>query len=493
MVLGEGVDEATLYDVIVVGMGAMGCASAYHLSKHGLKVLGIERQDEIGHSFGSSHGDTRITRKAYFEHPQYVKMVCRAYELFAELEKTVGQKLFYKTGGLDIGPPDSPMVLGAVQACKQHDIPYEVLTSDQLHERFPGMKLPAGYVAVYQADAGVLRPERCNRAHYQAAFALGARCVFGEKVTSVISELQDGEEVFRVSTPSHTFSARKVVISAGAWMRDEALQWPVVARGPETLRKALSLLEVERQVVAWHVPQDASLYHHSRFPIYLVHHRVDPESNSALPPPDNSQLLEDNTAKIVPTYTEIVSQPGKDYFYYGFPMMDEDKGVKMARYNHLFEISSPDHLKRTVDHEDLRTNHDLLENFFTSIKLPEYLHPQLPPIGVAHSAACMFTNTPDGHFVIDAFNTRKNKLTGGGIVSASAAVTREVNGEVMTGASGEDTCDNNIVVMSACSGHGFKFAASIGEAVAHLLTGKRRKDIEWLNSMRFKDMPERKV
>src|SRR5215469_10899592 len=100
------------YDAIIVGLGAMGSAAAYHLAKNGRRVLGLDRFHPP-HEQGSSHGLTRIIREAYFEHPLYVPLVRRAYELWADLEKASGRKLLLQTSGLMIGPPDGTLVSGA--------------------------------------------------------------------------------------------------------------------------------------------------------------------------------------------------------------------------------------------------------------------------------------------------------------------------------------------------------------------------------------------
>jgi Glycine/D-amino acid oxidases (deaminating) len=92
------------YDVIIAGLGAMGSAAACHLAAAGKRVAGFDRFHPP-HTSGSSHGSSRIIREAYFEHPSYVPLVQRAYELWAELEQRSKTTLFLQTGGLMIGPP----------------------------------------------------------------------------------------------------------------------------------------------------------------------------------------------------------------------------------------------------------------------------------------------------------------------------------------------------------------------------------------------------
>src|SRR3954468_1884548 len=124
------------FDVIVAGLGAMGSAAAFHLSKRGCKVLGLDRF-RPPHVFGSSHGESRIIREAYFEHPSYVPLVQRAYQLWAELEELSGSQLLLQTGGLMIGPPDGVVVKGARTSAETHNLRHEILTAAEVRQRFP--------------------------------------------------------------------------------------------------------------------------------------------------------------------------------------------------------------------------------------------------------------------------------------------------------------------------------------------------------------------
>src|SRR5262245_53276140 len=169
------------FDPIVLGVGAMGSAALYHLAARGQRVLGLERFD-IPHDHGSSHGVTRIIRLAYYEHPSYVPLLRRAYELWRELEVRAGEQLLYLTGSLDAGPPDSDVVQGSLRSCQIHDLPHELLTSAEITARYPGYRRPGGHVAVLQPEGGFLLPERCIVHHVWAAQALGADVRARERV-----------------------------------------------------------------------------------------------------------------------------------------------------------------------------------------------------------------------------------------------------------------------------------------------------------------------
>ncbi|MEO5566943.1 MAG: FAD-dependent oxidoreductase, partial [Gemmatimonadaceae bacterium] len=142
------------YDTIVVGLGAMGSATLYHLARRGQRVLGIEQYAQ-GHSLGSSHGDSRIIREQYFENPLYVPLVQRSYVLWRELEHMVGAPLMSINGGLMIGPPDGPVVSGTIRSAIEHHLPYEVLSPSQVHVRFPAFELLPDLVAVFDPRAGI--------------------------------------------------------------------------------------------------------------------------------------------------------------------------------------------------------------------------------------------------------------------------------------------------------------------------------------------------
>lgn len=239
------------YDVIVVGLGAMGSATLFHLARRGVRVLGLE-QFGAGHALGSSHGDSRIIRETYFEHPLYVPLVRRAHELWRELEGVSGTTLMNIVGGLMIGPRDGMVVTGTLRSAHEHRLPHETLTASQVGERFPAFRLERDLVAVLDPRAGYLDPEACNRAHLNGAIAAGADANVGE---AVLDWSASGEGV-RVETGNGSYLADRLVLAGGAWV-------PRLARG-------LKLpLQVERQSVFWLDP-DASpeAYEPDRFPIY---------------------------------------------------------------------------------------------------------------------------------------------------------------------------------------------------------------------------------
>lgn len=203
---------ATSYDVIVLGVGAMGSAAVYHLAKRGVDVLGIEQYD-VPHARGSSHGETRIFRLIQPESPDYVPLARRAQELWRDLEAESGATLLTETGSLHVGPTDGQFVADALASCAAHDLCHEVLAADELGERFPAYGLSEEYCGVYQPDGGFLAPERAIVTHVNCAHEHGATVHARERVV----DWEPRETGVRVHTDRETYEADRLVVTAGAW------------------------------------------------------------------------------------------------------------------------------------------------------------------------------------------------------------------------------------------------------------------------------------
>jgi sarcosine oxidase len=201
-----------LADIIVIGTGGVGSAALCRLARRGVRVLGIDRFPG-GHDRGSSHGHSRIIRLAYFEHPDYVPLLRRTYELWAELERLQGESLLLRTGLLEVGAPTGPTIRGVLAAARQHRLVVEELSPAECRRRFPGFVVPEASAAVFEAEAGVLRVERCVLAHLEQARRSGATTVFGESVLGW-SASAGGVEV---TTDKNVYRAAGLVIAAGPW------------------------------------------------------------------------------------------------------------------------------------------------------------------------------------------------------------------------------------------------------------------------------------
>ena len=362
------------FDVAIVGLGAMGSATAYAFARRGARTLGIDRYSPP-HALGSSHGETRIIREAYFEDPRYVPMVQRAYELWDELASATGQTLMVRTGGLMIGPEAGVLVAGARASGDTHGLPYERLTADEVRRRFPVLAPSDEMVAIYEPRAGVLFPEACVAAHLSLAVQAGAELHRDEPVTGWHAE---GSE-FVVETTRGRYRAKQLVLAANAWLDQLLPGFPI---------------SVSRQPLFWFEPlARPEAFEPERLPIYLW-------------------------------------EPEPDRFFYGFPAFHGE--VKVAP--HLGGVrSDPDRLDREIHPEEVAAIRARLERW-------------MPDAGgrFVRGVVCMYANTPDEHFIIDRLPEHEGAL-----------------------------------VISACSGHGFKFSCAIGEAAAEiLLEGRPRLDLE---------------
>jgi sarcosine oxidase len=284
------------YDLIVIGVGGMGSATVYHAARRGLKVLGLEQFD-IPHAQGSSHGVNRIIRLAYYEDPRYVPLLRRAYELWRELENRAGERLLIVTGSIDAGRDDSKTVQGTLLSCKQHDLPHEQLDAASLRRRFPGYRLAADMVGIYQPDGGFVLSERCIVAHVAAAQELGAQVHARERVVAWRAE-DDG---ISVTTTRDTYRARKLIVTAGAWAR--------------MVVPALQHLAVpERQVMMWTQPRKPEYFRLGAFPVF-----------------------------------NFEAPEGR---FYGFPVHGIP-GFKIGKYHHRAErVDDPDGMDRECHAED---------------------------------------------------------------------------------------------------------------------------------------------
>ena len=241
-----------MYDVAVIGLGAMGSATSYHLAKRGATVIGFDRFAPP-HMLGSTHGRTRIIREAYYEHPLYVPLVRRAYENWATLEREAGERLLHFTGGLMIGPPSGELVTGAERSAMEHGIAHEMLDAEALHRRFPVFRPDEGMVALHEERAGLLLPEACIEACLRLARRSGAEL----RLTEPALEWRAGDHTVTVRTQAAEYHARRLVIAAGAWL-------------PQLVPDVDLPLRVERQMFHWYTPaSDAESLHASRCPIAL--------------------------------------------------------------------------------------------------------------------------------------------------------------------------------------------------------------------------------
>ncbi len=376
----------THVDYLVLGLGGMGSSALYHLSKRGLNVLGIE-QFGVAHDRGSSHGDTRIIRKAYFEHPNYIPLLQRSYELWHELEQESGKRLFDPCGLMVAGPPEGDVIKGVHQASRLYNVAVEKVSIEDAIERFPGFQVPDGFEVTYESEAGFLFVEECVRTHLECALSHGAQVCLDEKINSV--EIKDDQSI-EVITDKQRYISSGIIVTAGAW-------------SGSCLPDLNLPLEVVRKFLFWNPVKE---------PVYNL-------------------------------------DQGKGGFFfempygefYGFPSLD-GKTVKLAEHTGGETVLDPGNLNRELMPDDATS----VSRFVSEVM------PALEQLPERH-ATCMYTRTPDGHFIVDQHPRHPAVVYGAGF-----------------------------------SGHGFKFASVMGEILADLVTsGTTAHPIDFLSANRFAD------
>lgn len=364
------------HDVIVVGLGSMGGAAANRLAGRGLSVLGLEAYWPA-HDQGSGHGGSRIIRQSYFEGTDYVPLLRSAYQGWRQLEEESGRDLVRLCGGLYIGTETSPIFSGARKAAECWQLPHEILDARMIVERFPTLSPAEDALAVWEENAGYVRPEAAIGANIAMARAKGAELRFAEPVRDW-SVTGDG---VTVTTDRQTYTAGRLVITTGAW-------------SPVLLADLGLPLTVRRQVMFWLGPRFTDrlpyqAYTDERHPVYIEESSRDPDEQ-----------------------------------IYGFPMLDgPDGGMKIGIHRDRSpRATTADRLDRTVSPGEIRA----------AGRRTAQLIPAITGDPV-RASVCMYTMTPDEHFVI-----------------------------------GRHPDHDQVVIACGFSGHGFKFVPVIGEILADL-------------------------
>jgi sarcosine oxidase len=296
------------YDVIIAGAGAMGAQTCWQLARRGQRVLALDRYD-VPNAMGSSHGVNRIIRLAYFEHPSYVPILRRAYQLWRELEQTAGEQLLYVTGSLDIGEEGSAVIAGSLASCREHHLDHTLLDARETNRRFPGYRLPDGFFGVYQPDGGFVLSERAIVHASRLALEAGATIRAREPMLDIAAIPGGG---VRVRTPAGTYEAGRLVVATGAW---------IGALVPHLRTIAVP----ERQALGWFRPRKPDLFQLGVFPV-----------------------------------SNLKSDVGH---FYQFPMFDIP-GFKIGLYHHLRETGDADALEREPNATDLAALRRGLSAFF---------------------------------------------------------------------------------------------------------------------------------
>lgn len=377
-----------MYDVIVIGLGSMGASTLYHLAKQDLKVLGIE-QFEITHQLGSHSGQTRIVRKSYFEHADYVPLLERAYHGWDQIYQETGTKLFHRTGLTYFGKEYHPVIRGVKNSAELYSIPLESSSNEE--ETYP-FTIPSNYKKIIEPDAGFVLSELTIKTYVSEAKKIGAENRINEKVEDwkLI-----GEEVL-VSTNKGTYKAKKLIVTAGAYVQKLI---------PEFGNK----LTVTRQFLAWIKPKNSEIFELGNFPCWMI------------------------------------SDDKYEGVFYGFPILSQ----KVFGGNGLLKVAHH-YVGDEIEPSDLNKMNTDTESEKMKTVLKKYL---LDAYGNIESmSTCMYTNSKDDHFIID-FLPESN---------------------------------NQIILATGFSGHGFKFVPVIGEILCNMaIRGKKENSISFLGLERF--------
>lgn len=366
-------------DAIVVGLGAVGSATAWQLARRGLTVVGIDRWAPP-HEHGSSHGETRITRCATGEGEPYVALALRSQEIWREIEAATGEELFGQKGVLVMNGPAAahPKKPGFMEEtiglARRFGIAHEVLATDELRARFPQFVPADGTTGFFEPGAGILNPERCIATQLRLAGEGGATIRTGERVGRV-EEIPDG---VRVTTDRDVYEAGTVFVTAGGW-------------NPELVPGLPVRTVLHRQVITWFAVDDEAAFGPDRFPAFIWMHG------------------------------------GEGGISYGFPMVFGAAGLKIASEHFVAGPGSPDAIDRTIDPAEITAVYD------------DHVRGKIRGVTsrLVKSRTCFYTQEPTSRFVIERHP------------DAPA-----------------------IVVVAACSGHGFKHSAALGESLAAGLVGE---------------------
>jgi len=381
-------NKKTNYDVIVIGVGSMGSSACYQIAKQGHSVLGLEQFD-IPHEMGSHTGQSRIIRKAYFEHPNYVPLLERAYQNWQTLEQEISNQIYFKTGLLYFGPNNHMLIKGTQKSAIKYSIEVNELSQVEQLRKFPQFKIPESYTNLIEVDAGFVTPERAILSFTKQALKYKAEIHTKEKTL----EWSKKDGIIQVKTNKQIYKCKKLVLTTGAWTSKFS---------------NLKNLEVTRQIMAWAQPKKPNMFELNNFPCWTF---ADPSVNG---------------------------------IYYGFPSLpsssfEEPTGIKFAHHT-KGKITDPDIVNKNISKEEEKKLVKAIQKFI--------------PNGVKSITGvktCLYTYSPDEDFILDFYKNNED-----------------------------------IVIASGFSGHGFKFASVIGEILSELVTkGKSIHPINFLNSNRF--------
>lgn len=368
------------FDAIVLGAGGMGSAATYYLSAAGLKVLLLE-QFELNHQQGSSYGESRVIRYSY-DLPIYVDLMRAAYPLWFALQKATQEKLYIKTGGLDFGYPHEETFQKLKQSMEEAELDYEYLTKPEVAARFPQFNLDEGMAAIFQSDTGLLKPSRCVLAHIRLAQQHGATVRDRTPVTK-INPQANGVEVV---TATETFSAARLIITAGSWTRS--------LLAPLGIDLPLRIMPCQ---LGFYQPLDKAAFTPDRFPVFFAHMNGD--------------------------YGEMP---------YGIPHEDENVGVKVTTFYGWQTVEHPSQVDYTPSAEWVE-------------RIRNFSRQYIPGAAgeTIYTRRCLYTMTEDKHFVVDRHPVHPQIVIGAGFSGHGFKFTTLI-GKILAELAIEEKTQHNI-------------------------------------------------
>lgn len=335
------------YDVIVIGTGSMGSAACYHAARQGRRVLGID-QYEVPHEHGSHGGQSRIIRKAYFEHPDYVPLLHEAYKGWSTLESLTGETIYHQTGIVYFGDERNPTMEGTRRSAKMYDLPLEVIPSATSRARFPRFVVPSNMQTLFEKEAGFVLPEKAIRAFVSQAAHHGA--VFVKDRVLSWRNVGDGVEVV---TTRDVFKADRLIITAGSWTS-------------ELLPAKKPSLKVTLQTLIWVRPQNPEPFILNNMPCWFIE---DPQHG----------------------------------MFYGFPILPkvfgEPHGLKIACHRKGEEVDARVG-DRQVNSSDVDVAMSIIRKYMPDASGD-----------VVATKTCLYTNSADDDFIIDHWPGTSGKVT----------------------------------------------------------------------------------
>lgn len=381
------------YDTIIIGAGSMGASAAYFLAKTGKKVLCLDRYPSP-HAFGSHSGQSRIVRKAYFEHPDYVPLLERSYQNWKSIEEESSNKLYYETGLMYMTLDGTEIDMGVRKAAQIHNLPLLELSEADLKAKWSQIHSTENKQILFEKEAGFALPELTISTLIYLAEAHGA--IF--KMPETVLEWTATASNCSVTTNQGIYFAEKLIFCSGAWS--------------SLLLPQLKIpLQVSRQTLAWFETDSSTDFSPENFPCFMIE-----DTNHGL--------------------------------FYGFPELAKDTfggaaGLKIAHHKVVDYVNDLQNYKpqHSISHEEETLLRKILSKY-----LPEANGRLL------HATTCLYTNSPDGDFILDFL----------------------------------PDCDHKVIIACGFSGHGFKFVPIIGEILCDLVLNERTDlNIDFLGLERF--------